>query len=104
MGQGQAIVFGMVVVVAIALVVWSFSRGRTLLNRWAEENRFRIIHAEVRHLCAGPFTWTKSRNQIVYYVRVSDRDGKERKGWVRCGSYFGGLASDKTDVRWEDDA
>jgi len=37
--------------------------------------------------------------------RKCDRQGCERSGWVRCGSYWGGaLFSDKTEVRWKTDA
>jgi hypothetical protein len=92
------------VAIVIVSVVWSFSRGRTLLNRWAHDNGFEILHSEVRTLCAGPFTWTSSRGQIVYFVQVRDPEGRERSGWVRCGSFWRGIGSDKTEVRWKDEA
>jgi hypothetical protein len=88
--------------VVIVLFVWSFSRGRALLNHWAQENGFEILHSEFRMAGAGPFTWT--RNQIVYFVRVRDREGRERSGWVRCGSFWRGIFSDKTEVRWKDES
>jgi len=91
-----------IAIVMVVAVVWSFSRGRTLLNRWAQENGFQILHSEIRTLCAGPFTWTSSRNQIVYFVRVLDKEGREHSGWVRCGSFWRGISSDKTEVRWKD--
>ena len=85
-------------------VVWAFSRGRFLLNRWAVDNGFQILHSEIRTLLAGPFTLTTARNQLVYFVRVRDRTGKERSGWVRCGSFPFGISSDKTEVRWKDES
>jgi len=88
--------------IVVVMVVWSFSRGRALLNRWAQDNGFQILHSEMRTLCAGPFTWTSSRNQMVYFVRVRDQEGRERSGWVRCGSFWLGIWSDKTEVRWKD--
>ena len=91
-------------VVVVVMTVWSFSRGRTLLNRWAEVHGFEILHSECRTLCAGPFTWTSSRNQMVYFVRVRDHEGRERSGWVRCGSFWSGIASEKTEVRWKDES
>jgi hypothetical protein len=91
-------------IIATTLVIFSFSRGRSLLNRWAQENNFQILDFEMRTLSAGPFTWTSSRNQIVYFVHVRDREGKERSGWVRCGSFWGGILSDKTEVRWKDES
>ena len=88
--------------VVVIYQLWAFSRGRTLLNRWAEENNLQILHSELRTLCAGPFTWKSSRSQLVYFVRVRDRAGGERSGWVRCGSFWHGISSDKTEVRWKD--
>jgi hypothetical protein len=85
-------------------VVWAFSRGRSLLSRWAEDNSFQILHSEIRTLLGGPFTLTSSRNQIVYSVRVRDRAGNEKSGWVRCGSFWFGISSDKTEVRWKDES
>jgi hypothetical protein len=86
----------------VVYVTWSFSRGRTLLNRWAHDNGFQILQSEIRTLCAGPFTWTSSRNQIVYFVRVRDKEGGEHSGWVRCGNFWSGIFSDKTEVKWKD--
>ena len=85
----------------IAGLVWHFSRSRSLLEQWASENGYTILHREYRNLFRGPFFWTSSKTQTVYYVQVRDRDGNVRTGWVRCGSWWLGLMSDKTEVRWE---
>jgi hypothetical protein len=88
--------------IVVAVAALSFSRGRSLLNRWAQDNGFQILDSGVALFSAGPFTWTSSRNQIVYFVRVRDRNGTERSGWVRCGGFWSGIFSDKTEVRWKD--
>lgn len=81
-------------------------RGRRLLKRWAEENGFQILHSERRRLCAGPFTWTRTINQIVYLVQVRDREGRERSGWVQCGSHWDGwgISDNQFEVRWKDES
>src|SRR5262249_36093276 len=50
----------------------------------------------------GPFFWTSTKAQTVYYVFVEDSDGNKRSGWVRCGSCWFGLLSDNVEVRWDD--
>jgi hypothetical protein len=90
--------------VIIAWNVWSFSRGRALLKRWAQENGFQIVHSEFSGFYSGSFTWTSSRSQIIYFVQVLDSNGKERSGWVRCGSFWSGIVSDKTEVKWKDES
>jgi hypothetical protein len=81
---------------------WHFSRSGSLLDQWAEENGYRVLSREYRSFFKGPFFWTSSRGQTVYYVTVQDKAGNRRSGWVRCGSWFLGLLSDNVEVRWED--
>ena len=88
---------------AACLLAWHFSRARSLLERWAKENGYEIVDRRYRHLLKGPFFWTSSRGQAVYHVTVRDRQGHTRSGWLRCGSWWGGMFSDKTEVRWEPD-
>jgi hypothetical protein len=95
-------IFGMIVLV-ILVYVWHFSKSRSLLDQWASDNGYDLLRREYRVLRRGPFFWSTSRGQTVYYVEVRDRQGHIRSGWVRCGSWWIGLLSDKVEVRWEDE-
>ena len=90
------------VAVGVGLVVFHFSRSDALLRRWAEENGYRLLRQEYCWFFKGHFFWTSSRGQTVYYVVVEDPSGEVHRGWVRCGSWWFGLLSDKAEVRWED--
>lgn len=92
----------LVVIFAIVMVTWHFSRSNSLLQQWAEQNGYRVVHQEYRTFFKGPFFWTSSKNQTVYYVTVEDAHGQQRKGWVRCGGWFLGLLSDNVDVAWDE--
>jgi hypothetical protein len=81
---------------------WHFHRSRSLLERWAERNGCRILAAEYRHVFRGPFFWTSSKGQTVYRVTV-EVPGGVRTGWVRCGSWWFGLLSDRAEVRWNEE-
>jgi len=76
-------------------------RAQTLLKGWAEENGYEILEAEHRLFRKGPYIWS-ARGQVVYRVRVHDEQGVERLGWVRCGSWFAGVLSDKVESRWDE--
>jgi hypothetical protein len=89
--------------VLVVNYAWEYFRGRALLNRWAEENGFEILYSRRPILNAGPFTWHTSRWQVVYSVRVRDRQGKDRSGWVKLGSFWGGLFSSQTEEWWKDE-
>jgi hypothetical protein len=80
---------------------WQVSRSRALLRDWAARHGFEILESELRPLRRGPFFWTSSKGQTVYRVTVRDGQGAVRSGWVRCGGWWLGLFSDKTDVRWD---
>jgi hypothetical protein len=99
-----AIVFLVFIALAIAMTFWHFSRSRSMLAGWADTNGFELLHSERRLFRRGPFFWTTAKGQEIFYVIVRDRGGETRRGWVRCGSFWGGLFSDKTEVRWDDAA
>lgn len=97
--------FLMVLVVlgaAVLSMVWHFSRSNTVLEQWAEDNDFELLSHEYCHFMQGPFFWTTSKGQAVYYVKVRTSSGHVRSGWVRCCGFFLGLLSDAAEVRWED--
>src|SRR5262245_8247254 len=100
----QGVFFLLFAAVAVILIVFHFTRSDSLLQRWAKQNGFRIVREEYCWFSKGPFFWTSSRGQTVYYVTVEDKDGVRRNGWVRCGGLFLGLFSDKVEVRWDDEA
>ena len=88
--------------VAIGVLAWHFSRSDDVVQKWAQENGFRLIEQKYAHL-KGPFFWTASKGQSVYRVTIEDGDGRRRSGWVLCGSWWGGLMSDQAQVRWDDE-
>jgi hypothetical protein len=77
------------------------SRSRSLLRRWASDNGFQILDFKLNLFRPSGWNWTSSNNQMVYFVRVRDKDGRERRGWVRCGNFWVGIFSSKTEVKWE---
>ena len=92
----------LVMAVVILAWVWHFFRARTILQEWADDNGYQLLQAEYRWFRKGPFFWTSSRGQVVYYVTVLDQQGRERKGWVRSGSWWLGLFSNKVEARWDE--
>ena len=89
------------VALGVGMTVWTFSRSRKILERWAAENGYQILSSEFRWLRRGPFFWTSSKGQTVYYVVVRTPEGPTKRGWVRCGSFWWGVMQDKAKVRWE---
>jgi hypothetical protein len=90
-----------VALVVVLAMVWHFGRSHSLLHQWADQNNYRIIRQEYRFF-KGPYFWTSTKGQTVYYVVLEDREGNQRSGWVRCGSWWFGLLSDNVEVRWDD--
>jgi hypothetical protein len=102
--QSDLTFFLIVAVIAFALlaIAWHYSRSRAILQKWADDNGYQLLQSEYRWFRKGPFFWTTSRDQVVYHVTVLDQLGRERKGWVRCGSWWFGLFSNKAEVRWDE--
>src|SRR6476620_10535882 len=90
----RAVFMALLGIVFFIGIFWLFlSRSKAILRTWAKENGFELLSFDKRYMFGtGPFAWwTNSRNQIVFRVRVRDQTGRERSGWVRCGSYWGGV-------------
>jgi len=92
----------LVLVAIVAGFAWSHSRGKSMLETWAYQNGYEILSREECWLFRGPFFWSSSKGQKVYKVSLRDADGIVRNGYVRCGSYWIGLWSDKVELRWDD--
>ncbi len=97
---------GIGVAISLALVFFhrkTVARANAILQNWAREHDFELLHFEASFFTGG-FGWlTTSRNQRVYFVRVRDREHRERSGWVRCGSFWGGvLFGNEAEVKWKD--
>jgi hypothetical protein len=103
MGFGILVIgFFVVAAFVIGMLIFHYSRARSILDQWAEENGYEIVSSEHR-LMGGRFWWRKSRGQEVYYVTIRMSDGQIRRGWVRCGGWFLGTLSNQADVEWDDD-
>jgi hypothetical protein len=81
---------------------WQFRKAESRLKKWAEQSGYRIIDRSYRLLFRGPFLWTSVKGQAVYGVHIEDQDGRQRQGWVRFGSWWWGMWSDRVDVLWDE--
>ena len=54
----------------VGMTAWTFSRSSVLLDRWASDNGYQIVHSELRWLRRGPSFWISSRGQMIYHVVV----------------------------------
>ena len=81
---------------------WHFSRGRALLEQWAESGGYTLVSSQYCWMWRGPFWLRSSKRNAVYRVTVRDDRGGTRSGHVRCGSYFAGMLSSDVVVLWDD--
>ena len=89
MEEGTALLLALVVMsFCLGMLIWTFSRSRQMLERWAADNSYEILSSQLRWLRKGPFFWTSSKGQVVYYVAVRTPEGHTKRGWVRRGSFW----------------
>ena len=93
------------VLAILAILGWYFSvyfsKSKRLLEKWADENRYQLLHAEYRSIRKRPFLWS-AKGQAVYRVEIRDEQGNNRQGWVRCGHWLLGVFADEVKVKWDD--
>lgn len=91
----------LIVLVVVAEEVWDAKRSAASVRAWARRSGYDRIELRYAWAYQGPFFWTTGRGQIVYRVTVREANGYVRRGWVRCGTWWGALLSDRVDVRWD---
>ena len=77
-------------------------RTRSMLDRWAKENGYRIVSSKVRRFALHPFFLTTSSAQSILRIHAVDRRGQLRSGWARCGHFVAGLLTDDVSIRWDE--
>jgi hypothetical protein len=70
------------------------------LQLWVDENGYRMYGQEQRLFFKGPYSWVWDGLRIVYRIRVRDRGGILRMGWVRIGFHWR-PSSDRIDSCWD---
>jgi len=102
--HNQTETLGLVIIIAVAglLFYGQHLRARSIMGAWAIQNDYEILKCELRYLLRGPFSWTSSKGQFVYRVTIRDAQSQIRSGWVRCGGWWLGVASAKTEARWDE--
>lgn len=101
--QTQILFYSFSIAFIVTVLWWMDRRSKIILREWADENGFHITKKKQRYAFTGPFKWwTISRNQTIYSFTARDREGHERSGWARCGSYWRGVFfSHRIEIRWD---
>ena len=94
-------ILGLVALV-VGVAAWYYRRATNVLEQWAEGNGYELLSSERCWCWQGPFFWTTSESQEVFYVTIRTPQGETRRGWVRCGGWLAGLLSNEAEVRWDD--
>jgi hypothetical protein len=95
---------------AVPIVILGFMWQRrierayqSLINAWAQENRWVIIR---RQRCAFIHPWliTPKASQRVYFLTVTYQDGRPyfRRAWIRCGGRILRQENAEIEVSWEE--
>lgn len=98
---GFGILFVALLVASIFITLNRRGRAEEMIDRWASSNGLRILDRQVCRFWKGPFIWTASKSQMVFYVSVEDDAGETHNAYVRVGGWVIGLLSDRVDVEWE---
>ena len=95
--MGSNILFIVIPIIAVILFL-TYSRARSILQTWAEENGYEILSASMRFLSRGPYSYTLLGKQWVFRVVVRANDGTTKTGYVKCGSFFWGVFVSKAEA------
>ncbi|MFN7571483.1 MAG: hypothetical protein ACK5TK_08525 [Betaproteobacteria bacterium] len=96
------------VVLVIALgtwlsLSWSGRYWRKRVARWADGEGVQLMHFRAAKRHEGPARSAPTQNQSVFRVRVRDREGAVKEGWLTFGRppNLGSAPDELIDVRWD---
>ncbi|MBP8297871.1 MAG: hypothetical protein KAX84_17300 [Burkholderiales bacterium] len=101
------------IVVAIAVLVaaivyasvrWNHNAWEARLRGWAHDRQLHLLSFRAASFHEGPERFTRSDDQTVFHVRVCDRAGRQRTGWLLFGDRWNPFvpADELDDVFWDD--
>ena len=100
MGVETALIVAAIAILAVAAFVFHFGGSGSLLDQWASKNGYQIIRQEYRSFFKGPFFWTSTRGQTVYYAGGCTGGGAKIGYWNYAATspaityiYVGGATS-----------
>jgi hypothetical protein len=97
------LILAAVAIIMVAYYAVYISRSRAMVRKWAKDNNYTLLKKEHRIFRKGPY-FISGRNQAVYRVVVRDATGRKQKGWVRCGSWFGGVFGNIVEAQMDETA
>jgi hypothetical protein len=102
--ESAGVILGGILLAAVFIlgIVWSKSRGASMLESWARTQGYELLSYGERWFFRGPFFWGTSEGQKVYKVTMRDLDGRVRTAYARCGGFWLGLWTDAVELRWDD--
>jgi hypothetical protein len=89
-------------VLVLKIKAW---RTKVLVRDWANDHGLQILDLQMRNDFKGPYKWwVTSGNHTISYVKVRQRDGIEKCGWVLCGSFWQPfwLGTPQITCKWEE--
>jgi hypothetical protein len=82
-------------------IYFNFAHSSRLVQLWAKDNGYTLIKYE-RQLCVNTPFKICGKGQVVWAIRVTNRQGEERDAWLLCGDFLFGTLSDSVEVKWAD--
>ena len=85
-------------ILLISILFIESHRSKAVIQKWAENNRYKLIQKKQAFGDVGPFKWAV--NQRVYRIKVEDENGSVRNGYACCGGFVTGIFSDRIEVKF----
>src|ERR1700752_777426 len=77
-------------------------RKRQYVREWAARRGYAVVKRLPAWYRVSPFLLAEmGSKQSIHYLLIRDREGVERRCWLRVGDWFVGHLSDEVAVSWE---
>jgi hypothetical protein len=101
MGCGEVFVITWVSA-GILVVIRRQVRKRQFVREWAQRRGYTIVKRLPAWYRLSPFPLAEiASKQSIHHLLIRDKQGVERRCWLRVGDWFVGHLSDEVAVAWE---
>lgn len=97
-----AVVFGGVLIFALWMIRWQYSKADVLLDNWATQNHYKLLEKENANFGDGPLGRRGAKTQVKYRIKVEDENGTIKTGLAYLGGENVGVLSNEVKVEWDD--
>ena len=85
------------------ILSWGKTYWQKRIGDWAGSRGYLLLEYRAATFFEGPGKWTRTENQTAFRVKVREKSGNTREGWIVFGKKWNPLSrpDELTEEKWD---